>query len=163
MAHVKTQNPEWDREKVLGVVTTLKNKPGALMPILHGIQDEIGFVPEEAVSLIASELNLSRAEVHGTLTFYHHFRTSPPGRHVLEICRAEACQAMGANRLVKHAKETLGVDFHETTDDGSVSLEQVFCLGNCACAPSIMVDGEVVGEVSTEALDEIVGTLRTAQ
>lgn len=153
----------WDRNKVLGIINALKHKPGALMPILHGIQDEIGYVPEDAVPLMAEALNLSRAEVHGVITFYHHFRTTPPGRHKLEICRAEACQAVGANQLVAHAKKTLGVDFHETTSDGAISLEQVFCLGNCACSPSIMVDGEVVGEVTTEALDAIVDSLRTRQ
>lgn len=160
---MNSAQPAWDRDKVLGIITALKAMPGALMPILHGIQDEIGYVPEEAVPLMADALNLSRAEVHGTLTFYHHFRTTPPGRHHVEICRAEACQSMGANRLVKHAKETLGVDFHETTADGAISLDQVFCLGNCACSPSIMVDGEVVGEVSTEAFDAIVDSLRTKQ
>lgn len=155
--------PAWDREKVLGIITALKHKPGALMPILHGIQDSIGYVPDDAVPLMAEALNLSRAEVHGTITFYHHFRTTPPGRHKLEICRGEACQAVGASALVAHAKKTLGVDFHETTTDGAVSLEQVFCLGNCACSPSIMVDGEVVGEVSADNLDAIVDSLRTRQ
>lgn len=160
---MKTSSPNWDQDKVQSIVSALKHKPGALMPILHGIQDEMGYVPAEAVPLLAAELNLSRAEVHGTLTFYHHFRTTPPGRHVVELCRAEACQAMGANRLVAHAKEVLGVDFHETTADGAISLEPVFCLGNCACSPSIMVDGEVIGDVSEEAFDKLVGTLRSTQ
>ena len=160
---MSSAQPAWDRDKVLGIINTLKDMPGALMPILHGIQDEIGYVPDDAVPLMADALNLSRAEVHGTITFYHHFRTTPPGRHKLEICRGEACQAVGANALVAHAKKTLGVDFHETTTDGAVSLEQVFCLGNCACSPSIMVNGEVVGEVSADNLDAIVDSLRTRQ
>ena len=160
---MSSAQPAWDRDKVLGIINTLKDMPGALMPILHGIQDSIGYVPDDAVPLMAEALNLSRAEVHGTITFYHHFRTTPPGRHKLEICRGEACQAVGANALVAHAKKTLGVDFHETTADGAVSLEQVFCLGNCACSPSIMVDGEVVGEVSADNLDAIVDSLRTRQ
>lgn len=160
---MNTASSTWDRDKVQSIITALKDMPGALMPILHGIQDEIGYVPEEAVPLMAEALNLSRAEVHGTLTFYHHFRTTPPGRHRVEICRAEACQAMGANALIKHAKETLGVDFHETTADGAISLDQVFCLGNCACSPSIMVDGELIAEVSKESFDAIVDSLRTKQ
>ncbi|MDX5410657.1 MAG: formate dehydrogenase subunit gamma [Thauera sp.] len=160
---MSSAQPAWDRDKVLGIINTLKHQPGALLPILHGIQDSIGYVPDDAVPLMAEALNLSRAEVHGTITFYHHFRTTPPGRHKLEICRGEACQAVGANALVAHAKKTLGVDFHETTADGAVSLEQVFCLGNCACSPSIMVDGEVVGEVSADNLDTIVDSLRTRQ
>jgi len=160
---MNTDQAGWDRDKVLGIVSALKNKPGALMPIFHGIQDELGYVPEASVPLIANELNLSRAEVHGTLTFYHHFRTTPPGRHSVQICRAEACQAMGANHLVEHAKKTLDVDFHGTTADGAISLDAVYCLGNCACSPSIMVDGEVVGDVSPESFDEIVDSLRTRQ
>ena len=150
----------WDRDKVLGIVSALQDMPGALLPIFHGIQDELGYVPEDSIPLIAEALNLSRAEVHGTLTFYHDFRTTPPGRHALQICRAEACQAMGVNHLIKHAKKKLGVDFHETTADGAISLDEVFCLGNCACSPSIMVNGEVVGEVSSESFDEIVDSLR---
>lgn len=160
---MSSAQPVWDRDKVLGIIKTLKDMPGALMPILHGIQDELGYVPEDSVPLMADALNLSRAEVHGTLTFYHHFRTTPPGRHSVQICRAEACQAMGANCLIAHAKKTLGVDFHETTTDGAISLDQVFCLGNCACSPSILVDGEVVSEVSTNAFDAIVDSLRTGQ
>src|SRR5690554_6654622 len=113
----------WDRNKVLGIINALKHKPGALMPILHGIQDEIGYVPEDAVPLMAEALNLSRAEVHGVITFYHHFRTTPPGRHKLEICRAEACQAVGANQLAAHARKTLGVDFHERSEEHTSELQ----------------------------------------
>ena len=158
---MNSTQPAWDRDTVLGIIDALKHKPGALMPILHGIQDNIGYVPDDAVPLMAEALNLSRAEVHGTITFYHHFRTTPPGRHKLEICRAEACQAMGANRLVAHARKTLGVDFHETTADGAISLEAVYCLGNCACSPAVMVDGELLGSVSQEFFDELVDHLRS--
>lgn len=156
------QCPAWDRNTVLNIVSRLRSAPGALLPILHGIQDEIGFVPADAVPLLASELNLSRAEVHGTLTFYHHFRTTPPGRHTVQICRAESCQAMGVNRLVAHARQTLGIDFHETTDDGAISLEPVYCLGNCACSPAIMIDNEPYGSVSEESFDALVDELRRA-
>lgn len=157
---MNTPNTDRHRDTVLAITARLRDKPGALLPILHAIQDTLGYVPDAAVPLIAGELNLSRAEVHGTISFYHHFRTTPPGRHTVHICRAEACQAMGASRLVAHAKASLGVDFHETTADGAVSLEAVYCLGNCACSPAIMVDGELHGAVSAERFDELVGTLK---
>jgi formate dehydrogenase subunit gamma len=129
--------------------------PGALLPILHLIQDELGYVPDAAVPIVAKALNLSRAEVHGVVTFYHFFRTTPPGEHTLFVCRAEACQAMGARALESHARETLKVDFHETTADGRYSLEPIYCLGNCACSPAVMIDETVYGRVTPERLDEL--------
>lgn len=135
-------------------------KPGALLPVLHAIQDSLGHVPPEAVPIIAKALNLSRAEVHGVISFYHDFRSSPPGRHVLRICRAEACQAMGADGLSAHAKTALGIDFHQTTADGAITLEAVYCLGNCACSPAVMVDGVLHGKVSAERFDAIATRLR---
>ena len=133
---------------------------GPLLPILHGIQDEFGFVPEEALPVIAEALNLSRAEVHGVVTFYHDYRKRPAGRHVLRLCQAEACQSMGSDRVAAQLKAALGIDFGETTADGSVTLEAVYCLGLCACAPSAMLDGEVIGRLSAETLDEIVAEVR---
>jgi formate dehydrogenase subunit gamma len=130
-------------------------EPGALLPILHAIQDKVGYVPESAVPIVAEVLNLSRAEVHGVLTFYHFFRTHPVGKHVVYLCRAEACQSMGARDLERYAREKLGVDFHGTTADGRFTLEPVYCLGNCACSPAIMVDETVYGRVTPERLDEI--------
>jgi formate dehydrogenase subunit gamma len=127
---------------------------GAVLPILHAIQDDLGYVPDSAVERIAQTLNLSRAEVHGTLSFYHDFRITAPGRHVLRICRAEACQAMGANALVEHVKDKLGCDFRETSKS-SVTLEAVYCLGNCACAPSIVIDGVLYGRVDIARFDEL--------
>lgn len=132
--------------------------PGALLPILHAIQDELGFVPGEAVPLIAERLNLSRAEVHGVVSFYHFFRTRVPGKRTLFLCRAEACQAMGARELERHVREKLRIDFHETTADGKLSLEPVYCLGNCACSPAIMIDESVHGRVTPERLDELLAT-----
>ena len=132
-------------------------RPGALLPILHAIQDEIGYVPESAVPIVANVLNLSRAEVHGVVTFYHFFRTRPPGRHTLYLCRAEACQSMGARELERHVKETLNIDFHETTADGRFTLEPVYCLGNCACSPAVMLDEDVHGRVTPERLDALLG------
>lgn len=142
------------------VIARLRHLPGALIPLLHGIQDELGFVPGSAVPRLANALNLSQAEVHGVLSFYHDFRTSPPGRHVLRLCRAEACQAMGCEQLERHLQERLGITYHETTADGSVTLEPVYCLGNCACSPSMQVDGELRGRVTSERLDGWLEELR---
>jgi len=132
-------------------------RPGALLPILHAIQDELGYVPESAVPIVANVLNLSRAEVHGVVTFYHFFRTRPPGQHTLYLCRAEACQSMGARELERYVKEKLDIDFHETTADGRFSLEPVYCLGNCACSPAVMIDEDVHGRVTPERLDALLG------
>lgn len=127
---------------------------GPLLPAFHAIQDELGYIPDAAVGRLADALNLSRAEVHGTLSFYHDFRTTPPGRHVLRVCRAEACQAMGGEALAAHVRSVLGCDFHETGRN-DVTLEEVFCLGNCACAPAVMIDGRLHGRVTTARFDEL--------
>lgn len=145
--------PEPIRAVVLDVTERLKDTPGALLPVLHGVQDLLGYVPEQAVSLIARELNLSRADVHGVISFYHYFRQKPAGRHVIHLCRAESCQAMGAARLEQHVKQRLGIGFHETTADGAYTLEPVYCLGNCACSPAMMVDGELKGRITPERFD----------
>jgi formate dehydrogenase subunit gamma len=145
---------------VLDVCTGLKSAPGALMPILHAVQAALGYVPKDSVPLIARELNLSLAEVHGVLTFYHYFRKEPAGRHVVHLCRAEACQAVGAVELESHAKRSLGVGFHETTADGSVTLEPVYCLGNCALGPSLMIDDQLKGRVSAQRFDELMREMR---
>ncbi len=129
--------------------------PGALLPILHEVQDQLGYVPDAAVPIVADVLNLSRAEVHGVLTFYHLFRRSPPGRDTVYLCRAEACQAMGARALEAHLKQKLGIDFHETTADGRYSLEPIYCLGNCACSPAVMIGETVHGRVTADALDAL--------
>ena len=145
------------QQAILALAEPLAKQPGALLPILHAIQDEFGYVPAEAVPILARVLNLSRAEIHGVLTFYHMYRSEPPGKHTLYLCRAEACQAMGARELERYACEKLKVNFHETTADGRVSLEPVYCLGNCACSPAIMIDTTVHGRVTPERLDEILG------
>lgn len=134
---------------------------GALLPVLHAIQAEHGYVPADAVPLIADRLNLSRAEVHGVLSYYHHFRKEPAGKLVLQLCRAEACQAVGADALAEHAKAVLGCDFHETTADGSVTLEPVYCLGQCACGPSMMVGERVHARVSKERFDALLARARS--
>jgi formate dehydrogenase subunit gamma len=137
------------------LVSAHAGRPGGLLPMLHAIQDELGFIPEEAVPIIAQSLNLSRAEVHGVITFYHFFRTTKPGLRTLYVCRAEACQSMGSRALEDYVREKLKIDFHETTADGRISLEPVYCLGNCACSPAIMLDETVHGRVSPELIDEL--------
>ncbi len=135
------------------ITTALKDKPGALLPILHAIQDAMGYVPEESVPAIAKALNLSRAEVHGVISFYHYFRETKPGKHTIHLCRAESCQAMGGKQLEQHVKTRLGIDFHETTTDGKFSLEPVYCLGNCACSPAMQIGNEIYGRVSADSFD----------
>jgi formate dehydrogenase subunit gamma len=152
-----------DQAAVVGrVIEQRKHVSGALLPILHGIQDALGFVPPAAVAQIAGALNLSRAEVHGVVSFYHYFRTALPGRHTVQLCRAESCQAMGANSLIEHAKAKLGVDFHETTADGQFTLEPIYCLGNCALSPAMMVDGEIHGRVTPQRFEEVVRNVKEA-
>lgn len=134
---------------------------GALLPILHAIQAEHGHVPADAVPLIAERLNLSRAEVHGVLSYYHHFRKAPAGKVIVQLCRAEACQSVGADALAGHATSVLGCDFHETTADGSVTLEPVYCLGQCACGPAMMVGERVHARVTPEKFDALLARARS--
>lgn len=141
------------------IIRDLKHLEGPMLPILHALQADFGHVPDEVKPVIADELNLSRAEVHGVITFYPDFRHHPGGRHVLKICRAEACQSMGSDDLADRVRQLLGIDFHQTTADGSVTLEPVYCLGLCACAPAAMLDGEVFGRVDEHCLSEIVGEI----
>jgi formate dehydrogenase subunit gamma len=148
------------RAAVLKACAEGKDLPGALLPILHAVQEALSFVPKDAVPLIARELNLSVAEVHGVVSFYHYFRQERPGRHVVHLCRAEACQALGAQALEAHAKAHLKVDFHGTTPDGAISLEPVYCLGNCALGPSLMIDEQLKGRVTPERFDSLMTRLR---
>jgi formate dehydrogenase subunit gamma len=142
------------------VVAQHADLEGPLLPILHGIQHEFGFVPTESLPVIAAALNMSRAEVHGVVTFYHDYRSQPAGRHVLKLCQAEACQSMGSEKIASQIKALLGVGFHETAADGSVTLEPVYCLGLCACAPAALLDGAPIGRLDGEAIDEIVAEVR---
>ncbi|MFZ2101849.1 MAG: formate dehydrogenase subunit gamma [Oricola sp.] len=141
--------------RVGAIVDELSALEGPLLPILHAVQEEYGHVPQDALPVIANKLNLSRAEVHGVMSFYHDFREQPAGRHVVKICRAEACQSMGSDRIAEHAKGRLKIGFGETSPDGAVTLEAVYCLGLCACAPAAMVDGRVVGRVDEARIDTI--------
>lgn len=141
--------------RATAVIESLKSLEGPLLPILHGLQVEFGYVPQEALVLIAGALNLSRAEVHGVMTFYHDYRDHPQGRHVLKLCRAEACQSMGGDLVADRVKRALGIDFHGTTADGGVTLEPVYCLGLCACAPAGMLDGELHGRLDENSITEL--------
>lgn len=147
-----TSLPAWDEKHAAEIIDGFTSVEGATLPMLHALQQTFGFIHDRAVDMIADALNLSRAEVHGVVSFYHDFRRERPGRHVVKLCRAEACQAMGADALAAKAKEQLGIDWHGTTADGRVTLEPVFCLGLCACAPAAMVDGKLAGRLTESAL-----------
>ena len=151
------------QEIVEAAVNANRDRVGALLPVLHAIQDKLGHVPPDAVPMIAKALNLSRAEVHGVISFYHDFRTEPPGEHIVHLCRAEACQAMGARELEQHARERLGVGYGQTTADGLFTLEPVYCLGNCACAPSIRINDDIHARVSAARFDELIAGLEAAE
>lgn len=143
------------------VLQRLRDLPGALLPILHAIQEQLGFVPPAAEADLAGALNLSRAEVHGVVTFYHDFRRVPPGRTVVKLCRAEACQAMGCRALEERLATVHGASMGTTTADGALTVEPVYCLGNCALAPALQVDGALKGRVDVAALDRLVADART--
>jgi formate dehydrogenase subunit gamma len=149
-------------DAVQGACAKLKTLAGPLIPILHAVQEQLGFVPPDAVPIIARELNLSIAEVHGVVSFYHYFRQDPGGRHVVHLCRAEACQSVGAAAVEEHAKRTLGIDFHGTTKDGAIRLEPVYCLGNCALGPSVMIDDQLHGRVSAQRFDQLMRRARSS-
>ena len=146
-------------QRVEDILARHQGREGPLLPILHDVQAEFGHVPQAVLPVIAKALNLSRAEVHGVVTFYHDFREAPAGRHVVKLCRAEACKAMGADDVAAHAKARLGLDWHETSADGSVTLEPVFCLGLCACGPAAIVDGKLMGRIDNAAIDALVERL----
>jgi formate dehydrogenase subunit gamma len=147
--------------RVSEIIDHCRHLEGPMLPILHMVQEEFGCIPEGAKQIIASALNLSRAEVHGVVTFYHDFRAQPAGRHVLKLCRAEACQSMGSEPLADKIKARLGIDWHETTADGTVTLEPVFCLGLCAQAPAAMLDGELHARLDEHCLTDILAEVRT--
>ncbi len=146
----------WSEPVALEIIEAHKNLRGPLLPILHALQEAFGYVDPNAVPVIASVLNVSRADVHGVITFYRDFRSAPPGTTQVMVCRAEACQALGAVGLLEHAQRRLGVEVGGTTPDGSVTLDQVFCLGNCALSPAILVDGRVYGRVTEARFDDII-------
>jgi formate dehydrogenase subunit gamma len=150
----------WDAEVATAHIRELEKLPGALLPILNALQEEFGYIHDEAIPLVADALNLSRAEVVGVAHFYGDYRHEPPGRHILKVCRAEACQSMGSESLIDYLQSRLGVGFGGTTVDGSITLEAVFCLGNCALSPALMLDGDLYGRVSNESADRLIRETR---
>jgi len=157
-------NHPLEHEKLVErIVTELQDLPGALLPILHRLQDELGFISPALLPVIATGLNLSRAEVHGVVSFYHYFRSSPPGRNTIQICRAESCQAMGSRALEAHAQRVLRCKFDQTSADGEFTLLAVYCLGNCACSPAVRVGDEVYGHVDAAKFDSLVAALSTVE
>jgi formate dehydrogenase subunit gamma len=149
----------WDKSVVEAIAVALKDKPGALTLILRRIQDDLGWVPPGCIPILAHILNLSRAEVHGVVSFYHDFRHEPPGKNLLRVCRAESCQALGGVELASYIKQRLKCDFGDTTADNAFTLEPVYCLGNCACSPAMMVNGKLVGRVTPERFDALLARL----
>lgn len=147
---------DWDAEVAASVIALHRHRDGAMLPVLHALQDAFGYIDDAALPLVAEALNVSRAEVHGVVTFYHDFRRQPAGRHVLKLCRAEACQSVGGESLADHLQHRLGLRPGETTPDGSLTLENTYCLGNCALGPSAMLDGELIGRLDTDQVDAIV-------
>ncbi len=153
MATQGTTATGWDPGLARDIIVRHASQEGPLLPILHALQEAFGYVPPQAGATIAEVLNVSRAEVHGVITFYHDFRSAPAGRHVLKLCRAEACQAMGAKQLADRLLGRLGLEWGGTTEDGGLTVEPVFCLGLCACAPAALLDGEPLARLDTAALD----------
>ncbi len=150
----------WNAEVAQERIRAHLDLAGPLLPILHALQEEFGYIDEAAEPLIAAALNRSRAEIHGVVTFYHDFRRAPPGRHVIKLCRAEACQAAGGDALAVQAHARLGVALGETAADGSVTLDAVYCLGLCAIAPAAMVDGQLVGRLNGERLEAALAAVK---
>ncbi len=148
----------YDKDAAGNIIDEFGARPEMLVQILQAFVRRFGWIPEEAVRHMAEKLNLSRADVHGVVSYYHDFRTEPPGKHVVKVCQAEACQSMGSRKLTEHASNSLGVDLHDTKND--VTLEPVYCLGNCACSPAIMIDNKTYGRVSLERFDQLVGAMR---
>jgi formate dehydrogenase subunit gamma len=149
-----------DTAHVVERIQGLQHLPGALLPILHSLQEEFGYIDDAMIPLIAEALNISHAEVHGVISFYHDFRRAPVGTHVLQICRAESCQSMGCNSLIAHVERNLGVKLGETTADGNITLRPVYCLGNCALSPAVMLDGQPYGRVSAAVADSLIENAR---
>ena len=144
------------REEIDRALARYQSQPGPLLQVLHAVQQRLRYIPEAAIPIIASALNLSRAEVHGVVTFYHHFRRHPPGKHVIQVCQAESCKAMRGDELNAHAQQRLKIGFHETTADGRFTLERVYCLGNCANSPALMIDDELHGRMDAQKFDDLI-------
>jgi formate dehydrogenase subunit gamma len=160
MTTAKDESLESLKSSVKAILLEHGCEQSELLPILHAIQDSLGYIPLDAVDDISKALNLSRAEVHGVITYYHHFRNLPAGRHLIQLCRAEACQSMGADALLTHAETLLGCKLDETTSDGRFTLEAAYCLGLCACSPALSVNGEVHARMTPKLFDELIISLK---
>ena len=154
--------PAWDSERAVALIRERQHLPGALLPMLHALQDEFGYVDAEAFPLLAEALNISRAEVVGVVRFYHDFKEEPTGRHMLKVCRAESCQSMGSDALIEHLERSLGVELGNTTADGALTVEAVYCLGNCALSPAVMLDNRLHGRVSPAGAERLIAGARSA-
>ena len=148
---------EWSEVRGRAVIAEHAGQDGAALPILHALQATFGYVPREALRLTAEALNLTRAEIHGVASFYHDFRETPPGTHLLKLCRAEACQAMGADEIAHRIRTRLRIDWGQTSADGAVTLEPVFCLGLCACGPAAILDGQLIGRLDEAKVNSLLG------
>ncbi|MBU2926240.1 NAD(P)H-dependent oxidoreductase subunit E [Colwellia sp. 4_MG-2023] len=146
---------------VENIIDSLKNKKGSLLPILHAIQKEVGYIAPQAIERIATKLKQTPAEIHGVISFYHQFRIAPPSDYQIQICRAEACQSRGSRQLEEHAKDLLNIDYHEMTNDKKFSLDSVYCLGNCATGPNIRVNDDLHGRISNEKFEQIIANLNS--
>ncbi|MGB6553456.1 MAG: formate dehydrogenase subunit gamma [Candidatus Binataceae bacterium] len=155
-----SRSADFDSATIDKIIAARRDLPGALLPILHEINRHFGYIPPQAVAVIAAGLNLSRAEVHGVVSFYHDFRTAAPGRHVIRICRAESCQAMGSAALEDHITRTIGAGVGQTSDGGEFTFEAVYCFGNCACSPALAIDGELHGRATPLKFDAALALLR---
>jgi formate dehydrogenase subunit gamma len=153
MTKIISINEAGHQEEAFAIVSSMKQMQGPLLPILHAIQEKFGFIPSETVRIIAEELNLSRAEVHGVISYYHHFRDTAPGKNVIQVCQAESCQAMGAQALTEHIEKQVGCKLHEATVNGKVTLEPVYCLGLCAQSPAIMINEQLHAKLTSEKFD----------
>ncbi len=160
MQKLSSSPADFDPAVVDEIIAARRDLPGALLPILHEVNHRFGYIPRQAVALIAAGLNLSRAEVHGVVSFYHDFRTAPPGRHVIRICRAESCQAMGSAALEDHISRAIGARVGQTSDSGEFTFEAVYCFGNCACSPALAIDGELQGRATPLKFDAAMARLR---
>ncbi len=159
-ASTAAANDAWDPAAAADIIAAHAGQDGATLPILHALQAAFGFVPRESQAMIAEALNLSRAEIHGVVSFYHDFRAAPPGRHVLKLCRAEACQAVGAEALADALLRREGLDWGGTTGDGCLTVEPAYCLGLCACGPAALLDGEPVARLDQNSLNGLVQGMR---
>ena len=151
----------WSSERAAALIEERRNLPGALLPMLHALQEEFGYIDSEAFPILAEALNISRAEVVGVVRFYHDFKEARGGKHLLKVCRAESCQAMGCDALIDHLRGTLGIELGGTTADGALTVEAVYCLGNCALSPAVMLDNRLHGRVTPATADRLIATARS--